>query len=369
MTLTTRSVVHFSVAALALAATIGTAHSRGAPPPVRHVFVIMLENQGFDTTFGPTTRATYLADTLTKQGAFLRQYYGIGHVSLGNYIAIISGIAPTRQTQIDCPRYVDFVQTGTAPGGQPIGDGCVYPSRIKTIANQLEDKHFTWHAFMEDMGADSTRERATCGHPAIGSIDSTEVATPRDQYATKHNPFMYFHSIIDSRSCNRNVVPLTQLESSLATADATPNLVFISPNLCHDGHDRPCVNGEPGGLVSADAFLRRWVPIITRSPAFRADGMLIITFDEAIGLDATACCNEPTGPNVLKPGINGPGGGRIGAVVISPFVAPGTVTDQPYNHYALLRTIEDLFGLGHLGYAGQKGLMPFGPDVFTSLNQ
>ena len=368
--MSTRSVVQLSVAAGALvAAAAGTVRSHRAPAPVRHVFVIVLENKGFDTTFGTATSAPYLADTLTKQGAFLRQYYGIAHVSLGNYIAMISGLAPTRQTQIDCPRYIDFAQIGTAPDGQPIGAGCVYPSRIKTIANQLEAKKLTWHAYMEDMGADTTRERATCGHPTVGSIDSTEWATPSDQYATKHNPFMYFHSIIDSPSCARNVVPLTQLRTSLATVAATPNLVFISPNLCHDGHDRPCVNGEPGGLVSADAFLRQWVPTITSSPAFRADGMLIITFDEAIGLDATACCDEPTGPNVLKPGINGPGGGRIGAVVLSPFIAPGTVTDQPYNHYALLRTMEDFFGLGHLGYAGQKGLAAFGRDVFTGQNQ
>ena len=64
-----------------------------AMPPIKHVFVIVLENQGFDTTFAPTTRATYLADTLTKQGALLRQYYGIGHFSLDNYIAMISGMA------------------------------------------------------------------------------------------------------------------------------------------------------------------------------------------------------------------------------------------------------------------------------------
>ena len=370
----TRPVLRVAIGAIGLAAVAlpagarAGAESRQPPAPVRHVFVIVLENKGFDTTFSATTRAPYLADTLPKQGALLRQYYGIGHVSLDNYIAMISGLAPTRQTQIDCPRYVDFIQTGTAPDGQPIGTGCVYPSRFKTIANQLEAKHLTWGAFMEDMGADSTRERATCGHPAVGSIDSTEIATPLDQYATKHNPFMYFHAIIDSPTCARNVVPLTRLEQSLASAAATPNLVFIAPNLCHDGHDRPCVNGEPGGLVSADAFLQHWVPIITASPAFRADGMLIITFDESIGLDATACCNEPTGPNVVNPGINGPGGGRTGAVVLSPFVAPGTISDRPYNHYGLLRTLEDLFGLSHLGYAGQRGLAAFGHDVFTGMN-
>jgi hypothetical protein len=105
--------------------------------------------------------------------------------------------------------------------------------------------------------------------------------------------------------------------------------------------------------------------MITSSPAFRANGLLIITFDEAIDLDATACCHEPTGPNTAKPGFNGPGGGRIGAVLLSPFIAPGTVSDVPYNHYSMLRSVEDIFELPHLGYAGMHGLRPFGKDVYT----
>jgi hypothetical protein len=355
-----------------LLATSGVLAARSrlkALPRVRHVFVIVLENEGFDSTFQAESRAPYLADTLTRAGAFLRQYHGTGHVSLDNYIAMISGLAPTRETQIDCPRFSEFVQTGTAPDGQPIGSGCVYPKSIKTVANQLEDKKFSWAAYMEDMGADSTRESATCAHPVIGSIDSTQRATAIDQYATKHNPFVYFHSIIDSRNCRRNVVPLPALEEALKSVATTANYSFISPSLCHDGHDRPCKNGEPGGLESANAFLQHWVPIITSSPAFRADGLLVITFDEALTIDATSCCDEQTGPNVIRPGINGPGGGRIGAVVLSPFVKPGTVSDVPYNHFSFLKTVEDLFGLGHLGYAGQKGLAAFGDDVFTATDR
>jgi hypothetical protein len=352
------------LSAVAHSSILGAQNRRGLPN-VRHVFVIVLENQGFDSTFQLTSRAPYLADTLTRAGAFLRQYHGTGHVSLDNYIAMISGLAPTRETQIDCPRFTEFVQTGTAADGQPIGSGCVYPKSIKTVVNQLEDKKLSWTAFMEDMGADSTRESATCAHPVIGSIDSTQRATPIDQYATKHNPFMYFHAIIDSPRCHQNVVGLPALERALQSASTTPNYSFISPSLCHDGHDRPCKNGEPGGLESADAFLRHWVPIITNSPAFRTDGLLIITFDEAWSIDATSCCDEQPGPNVLRPGINGPGGGRTGAVVLSPFVKPGTISDVPYNHYSLLKTVEDLFGLRYLGYAGQKGLAAFGSDVFS----
>ena len=332
---------------------------------IDHVFVIVLENKNFATTFGDSSRAPYLADTLTRQGAFLRQYHGIGHYSLDNYIAMISGIAPTPETQADCGRFENFVETGTAPDGQPIGRGCVYPAHVQTVANQLAAKGLTWRGYMEDMGLDPTREAAACGHPVVGEPDRTEGATVADQYATKHDPFMYFHSIIDSvASCEAHVVPLTRLEEDLQSKDRTPNFVFISPNLCHDGHDTPCINGEPGGLVSADQFLRRWVPAITRSAAYRDGGLLIITFDEATGADSSACCNEQPGPNVTLAGVRGPGGGRTGAVLLSPGIAPGTVSDVPYNHYSLLRSIEDIFGLDHLGYAGQQGLASFGSDVF-----
>jgi hypothetical protein len=59
------------------------------------------------------------------------------------------------------------------------------------------------------------------------------------------------------------------------------------------------------------------------------------------------------------------GGGRTGAVMLSPCIAPGTVSQQPYNHYTMLRSFEDLFGLSHLGYAGLPGESALGSDVFT----
>ena len=78
--------------------------------------------------------------------------------------------------------------------------------------------------------------------------------------------------------------------------------------------------------------------------------------DDESADDSSACCTEPTGPNTRAPGGNGPGGGRVGAVLVSPFIKPGTTPSAAYNHYSLLRTIEDLFGLPHLGEAAQPGL-------------
>ena len=109
-------------------------------------------------------------------------------------------------------------------------------------------------------------------------------------------------------------------------------------------------------------------PLITASPAFRQDGLLIITFDESEGNGlegATACCGERALAGALRPaGVIGPGGGRIGAVLLSRYITPGTVSTVPYNHYSLLRTVEDIFGLAHLGYAAEPDLQPFGADVF-----
>lgn len=360
----TNSVRRIVASAACALGAFAPANMPNQAPPIRHVWVIVLENERFETTFGEHTDAPYLADTLTLKGAFLRQYYGIGHVSLDNYIAMISGIAPSLATQSDCGRFEEFVQTGTAPDGQPIGTGCVYPAHVRTIANQLSERGLTWRAYMEDMGKDPERERATCGHPAIGARDATQRATSTDQYATKHNPFMYFHSIIDSPMCDRNVVSLAGLEADLAAASRTPNFSFIAPSLCHDGHDRPCRDREPGGLVSADRFLAHWIPVITASKAYRDGGLIIITFDEAASADASACCDEQPGPNVKMPGAHGPGGGRVGAVLLSPYIKPGTVTYVPYNHYSMLRSMQNMFGLKHLGYAGQRGLVPFGADIF-----
>ncbi len=119
-----------------------------------------------------------------------------------------------------------------------------------------------------------------------------------------------------------------------------------------------------GGLAQADSFLKTWVPKITASPAFQQDGLLLVTFDEAATSDSSSCCGETAGPGSPEPGENGPGGGDVGAVLLSPCIAPGTVSTTPYNHYAMLGSIENLFGLAHLGYAALPGETYFGSDIF-----
>jgi hypothetical protein len=349
-------------------ATIAAAPASGAAaalPPIGHVWVIVLENEDSSTTYGQGSKAAYLAHTLTAQGAFVPNYYGIGHASLDNYIAMISGQGPNPVTQADCMLYQDLVPGTIGADGQASGVGCVYPAAVPTIADQLTAKGLSWRGYMEDIG-NSTTEPTTCRHPDLNSQDGTQNARKGDQYAAKHDPFVYFHSIIDSVTCNTNVVALDRLPEDLRSTATTPNYSFITPNLCHDGHDSPCVDGQPGGLVSADQFLQTWVPQIVASPAYQQGGLLAIVFDEASTSDTSACCGEKAANTPAAGGQSGgSGGGKVGAVLLSPYIKPATVTQTSYNHYSLLRSFEDLFGLAHLGYAAADGLTPLGADVFT----
>ena len=155
---------------------------------------------------GPS-QAKYLNQTLAPQGTLLTNYFGIGHVSQGNYVAMMSGQPLSNQTQGDCQKYNEFVQTGTVDSGAAVGDGCIYPASVQTLPDQLKAKGLVWKAYMEDMGNTPTREEATCGRPllgaqvAVGQTDGTQTATATDQYAARHNPFVSFHSLVDTGDC------------------------------------------------------------------------------------------------------------------------------------------------------------------------
>jgi phosphatidylinositol-3-phosphatase len=402
------------------------------PPKIGHVWTIIFENKSYEATFSGLNQNSYLWRTLPSYGELLRQYYGTGHFSLDNYLSLVGGQSPAPDNQADCPIYADVRPGFPAPDGQTYAStGCVYPHSVRTLFNQLDRVHKSWKIYAQDMGNDPAREEVYhCGIPGdpagTGVVDPGS-ATPTDQYVAKHNPAAFFHRVFDSPADCRNVVPLDglkaipghpripSLDADLKSVATTPEFSWITPNNCSNAHDATCVGpngtGNPhdhqGGLFAADLFLKKWIPQIMASPAFQKDGEIQIVFDEAFppykmygnsiadymgnsnpalnvptdtAQSVVACCNELPGPNTTQPGDQAfgqdttPGGGITGAVFISRFIKPGSISDQPYNHYSWLRSMENLFGIatggvdgrGHLGYAGADGLRPFGPDVYNN---
>jgi hypothetical protein len=373
------------IAAALLACAVGSGASPAAaftPTRIRHVFVIVLENEGYAATFGNPGADPYLAQTLPSQGALLESYYATGHASNDNYVSLVSGQPPNAQNQADCPKFDNFTGAVMLSSGVETGTGCVYPAEVPNIGTQLSSQKLSWKGYMEDMGNNPGRESAACGHPALEATDETQKAVPGDGYASRHDPFVYFHSVIDERAyCEKHVVALgsptgampptapkgeTGLAADLSSVAKTPRFSFITPNLCNDGHDYPCPSQPSGAsaLADIDTFLETWVPKITSSQAYRENGLLEVVFDEAANSETEACCGEMPGPGSPSPGITGPGGGRVGAVLLSPFIRPGTVSSTPYNHYSSLASWETIFGLPRLADAASVPAV-FGSDVFA----
>jgi hypothetical protein len=250
----------------------------------------------------------------------------------------------------------------------------VYPRATRTLAGQLQAKHLGWRAYVQGLDEPGAAQGA-CGHPALGAADPSAASPPAasaGSYATFRNPFVYFHSLTDTPACAANDVGLDKLGSDLAGARA-PSFAYVVPDRCDDGNPTPCAPGKPGGMAPADSFLQRVVPKILASRAYKHGGLLVITVDEAPSsgefADSSSCCGQPRFPNLPPPAgasasISPSGGGQVGALLISPFVKGGGTDQGTYNHFSLLRTVEDLFGLPRLGYAGGAEVSSFSASLF-----
>jgi hypothetical protein len=298
------------------------------PTKIKHVFVITLAGRGFDAAFGPQSVAPYLSKELVPKGALLTEYRSLGTADLPDYLAMVGGQPPNDDTRAGCPTYkeVPFTATPTKSGEITAG-GCVFPNTVTTIGDQLSSSRREWRGYIEDLEK-GPEGKATCRRPASNAVDDTGKARPGDGYATRHNPFVYYHSLLDLGDCDALNGPLERLETDLQAVKTTPNYSFIAPNLCNDGTESPCVDGSPGGLPAADAFLAKWVPKILASPAYKADGLLIVTF---------------AGGPATDPGATE--GVRNGTLLLSRFAEAGTTVAAPYDPYSLLRSVQDVFAL------------------------
>jgi phosphatidylinositol-3-phosphatase len=341
-------------------------------PPIKHVFVIVLSDEPYASVFGPASSAPYLSGALEHQGELLTRYDAVAHGGLADGVALLSGQGPTLETEADCPTYDEITPTGVGADGQVLGNGCVYPASVQTLAGQLSAKRLRWRAYVQ--GVDEAGAQAgACAHPTLGQADPTaNEAASSGAYATFRNPFVYFASVLDSPECAADDVGLASLKGDLASAKSTPSFSYIVPDRCHDGNPTPCSAGAPAGLAPAETFLELVVPEITGSKAYKESGLLVITVDQAPAsgafADSSACCGQPLFPNAPAKTLAGApsGGGAVGALLLSPYVKGGTTSQEPYDHFSLLRTIEDLLGVGHLGYAGLSAVKSLEPSMFTA---
>jgi hypothetical protein len=326
-------------------------------PPVKHLFLIVLGENSFEEAFGEDSPAPYLAQKLTAKGELLPNYYAVTQGDLANQVALLSGQGPTAETAANCPVYGDIVPGTISVEGQVEGTGCVYPAATPTLPGQLVEKKLSWKAYVEDL------------------------TTPCVRAENGRDPFVYFHSLTDAPDCARSDVGLDQLATDLQAAESTPTLSYIVPDACHDGGEAPCAPDQPAGALEAESFLRRIVPAIEASPAYKEGGLIAITSSQARQTgptpDAGSCCVSPKYPNLpadpaaeepaagpVKP--NG-GGGKVGLLLLSPFVAPGSVDETGYyNHFSLLLSIEQLFELEPLGYAAEIALTGFDSSVYNA---
>lgn len=352
-------------------------------PPVQHVFVIVLADHGFEETYGPSSTATYIAKTLPEKGELLSNYYAVTSGDLANEIALISGQGPNLATAANCPEYKDFAApTLSATTGQAEGEGCIYPAETETLPGQLAAAKKSWKVYVGGIGNGQAGESTTCRHPTIGEADPAQAPRPGDPYETWRNPFVYFHSIVDSPECAEREVGLEQLSVDLKKEARTPSFSYIAPDACHDGGETPCEPGAPVGLAAAQPWLETVIGEIEASPAYKTSGLIAITSAQARQdlpePDTSACCGTPEYPNLPAPEVappvtSGPvkesgGGGRVGMLLLSPFVAPGSVNETGYyNHFSFLLSVGELLEVTPpLGYAAEPVLTAFDSTVFNS---
>lgn len=305
-----------------IAAAVGTETSGEGVPALRHVFLIIGEN----TTYShlKISNAPYLLGTIRPESAWLTNYYGATHWSQANYVAMVTG---------------QFTRCEQKDGGASCHQN------VDNLYHQLEVAGLTWKVWLEG-------GTAKCDGGSGGSCASN-TACPLSGFYTTGNPPILFDDVegpngvwsatTPGPDCLANDVPagtttapMSIFNAHLAMGDVA-NFNTIIPNGCQDGESncRP-VNNR---YTQFDDFLASEVPKIEASSAFHQDGVIIILYDE----------DERAGGLATKNGLDA--GGHVACAVVSSMVMPGSYSQQ-YDHYSVLRTIEDGFGIPvHLGAA------------------
>ncbi len=281
--------------------------------------VVLIVGENTSASQITADHAPYLVNTLKPRAAWLSSYHSFTKSSsLGQYIAMTSGQFTPCEANNDLP------------------DKC--HQAIDNVFEQLQRSGRTWLEFNES---------------AANACDIVDhgAAWSKNIYSAHHNPALYYtglhgnvydEAVAPRAACRERNLPTgstapndTSALDAALSAGQLADLDVILPNDCENGHD-PCVTKDP--VRQFDDFLAREVPKIQASPAYAAGSTILITWDEG--------ADKPLDP------------GNPLLVAIGSKIKRGVVSRGFYNHYSLLRTIEDQFALPHLAHARTARPLP-----------
>ncbi|MEO8957061.1 MAG: alkaline phosphatase family protein [Ktedonobacteraceae bacterium] len=329
-----------------------------------HIFYVMMENHATNEVIGNTADAPFISN-LANQSAVSLNYYGVTHPSLPNYLAAISGDFQGVWADCVAGATVTCPPTEFNPSsGYTNGKELLTPAEIasasqqpfwfngKTIVDQLEAHNLSWKAYMQSMPSVGY----TGGYYPYRTENGQQV--PVQLYVQKHNPFMYFTDIRNNAARMQKIVPYTQLSVDLQSGKV-PNFVWISPDTCHDMHGINPSDAQYLGMAGCaypasgldhsiinmgDTFVQSLVSQIMASQAWKENSAIVLVWDENDFSGFNGCCHSPRGvAGVTLGGANAPS-----LVITSQHPQHFYDSSTPYNHYSLLATIEQLWGLGCL---------------------
>ncbi len=348
----------FFCIALAAALAPSLAGAEPSMPRYDHIFVIVLENKGYDQIM-THPQWTPVIHRLAAEYGSASQFYAEVHSSEGNYIAMLGGdtFGIHDDDAFFCKPHLknEFCEKSDKPNYVDHGIAA------RSLMDQMAEKGLTWKAYMEDIpGAGSLVPGwPTSKYPVKGE--------PYELYAAKHNGFVSFNTVNQEPfpKLMQHLVGLGQLEADIASGDL-PNYAHIVPNQCNEMHGRgaedganvppDCMKTNVSALIRrGDAEVGMLVGKLMHSKVWSDPGnaAIIITFDENNDEErhtgAQGCCGYD--PKSLA----NFGGGHIPTVVITNHGPRHLVDPTPYNHYSLLRTTEDAFGITeYLAHAADK---------------
>jgi hypothetical protein len=316
-----------------------------AVPRYRHVFVIMGENKDWERIDGSTNapRLTRLAETYGDATRF----YGEVHPSEANYVALLGG--STFGIHDDDAFYCMPGSTRSSCHGANAPGYAPHTIDAPHLGTQLEAAGLTWKAYNQSIPGPGSLA-------VYGSNAAEDGPNAPQMYASKHSGFLNFRSAQNDPQRAQRIVGYDALRADLASGNL-PSFGLIIPNLCDDMHGMSVDSGAPQNCVyqnldaiiqRGDAAFAKLVDMIQAAPVWRSPDnvAIVITFDEDDGTGRAGCCGvTPNAPSNF-------GGGHIATLVITNHGPRGVSDPTPYNHYSLLRTIEDAFGIhDYLGLA------------------